>query len=56
MFPVSAFLAAAGGIAFFSVFCDEEQQAVDKFATSLIKTFNDQIPPSCWEKKNNIQV
>lgn len=33
-----------------------EDQAVHKFAVRVIKTFKDQIPPSCWEKKDDAQV
>ena len=34
----------------------QEAQTVQNFAVSVIKTFKGQIPPTCWEKQDDIQV
>ena len=33
-----------------------EDQSVYKFATSLFKTFQDQIPSACWKQRDDIQI
>ena len=34
----------------------QETYAIQNFADSVIKTFQRQIPPACWEEKSDIQI